>query len=162
VDFQARATLHGKAAKAIAEQVLVDAGFPAASLRKDVSPRNSGIVMNFEARDAHGDVWYFDVTGAFTTARGGLARTDTVYKCLGRANVMRTKGVRRVVFLTSHLPRRATAGDKALRAAGPDAFWDAIEMLSDDGRDRLEKYALGGIDQPLPGFWSEADLRTVH
>jgi len=162
LDFQARATKEGKAAKAIAEQVLVDAGFEL--VRRDAKPRGLGIVMNFEARDAHGRTWFFDVTGAFTTARGGLARTDTVYKCLGRANVMRAamaaRGVR-VVFLTSHLPKRGTAGDKALRAAGPSAFFDAVEMLSDDGRDRLMKYALGGVEHPLVGFWTEADLPSA-
>jgi site-specific DNA-methyltransferase (adenine-specific) len=159
VAFQARATREGKAAKAIAEQVLDEAKFT--GLRRDVKPGRLGIVVNYEARDLHGDVWYFDVTGAFTTARGGLARTDTVFKCLGRANVLlRNKPRARLVFLTSHLPKPGSDGDRALRAAGRGAFFDAVEMLSDAGRGRLETYALGGVEQPLPGFWTEADLRS--
>jgi hypothetical protein len=39
------------------------------------------------------------------------------------------------------------------------AFFDAIEMLSDSGRQRLEHYALGGHhDVPLAGFWTEAEI----
>ena len=64
-----------------------------------------------------------------------------------------------IVFLTTHLPRRPSEGDTALRAAGPDAFFDAVEMLSDEGRERLERYAQGGhTDEPLFGFWTAADL----
>jgi hypothetical protein len=39
------------------------------------------------------------------------------------------------------------------------AFFDAIEMLSDAGRSRLEAYAKGGRHQvPLAGFWTEEDI----
>ncbi|MGH9190632.1 MAG: hypothetical protein ACRD0Q_11480 [Acidimicrobiales bacterium] len=64
-----------------------------------------------------------------------------------------------IVFLTTHLPRRPSEGDTALRAAGPDAFFDVVEMLSDMGRERLQRYAKGGqMDDPQVGFWTEADL----
>ena len=63
------------------------------------------------------------------------------------------------MFLTSHLPRRPSEGDTALRAAGPEAFFDAIEMLSEDSLERLKKYAGGGCgDVPLPGFWTAQDI----
>jgi hypothetical protein len=40
-----------------------------------------------------------------------------------------------------------------------DAFFDAVEMLSDEGRARLETYAQGARHEvPLPGFWSEGDV----
>jgi hypothetical protein len=40
-----------------------------------------------------------------------------------------------------------------------DAFFDAIEMLSDEGRSRLRTYAEGGRHEvPLAGFWTEADV----
>ena len=67
---------------------------------------------------------------------------------------------RPVVFLTTNLPSRPGEGDTALRAAGPDAFFDAIEMLSEEGRTRLETYASGRhTDVPLPGFWSDQDVQ---
>jgi DNA modification methylase len=156
-DFQARATSEGKAAQAIAERVLVDAGF--AIIGSNVRERGLGLTVNFIAADADGVPWYFDVSGAFTTTRGGLLRTDTMWKCLGRAHVLANKRKAPVVFLTSHLPRRGSEGDVALRAAGMEAFFDAVEMLSGEGRSRLEAYAQGGRHEvPMPGFWTEEDV----
>ena len=156
-DFQSRASREGKAAQEVAKQVLEHAKF-------DVTHRNSkiprtGVVMNFIADDEKGNSWYFDVSGAFTTTRGGLLRTDTVWKTLGRANVLARKMPnQRLVFLTSHLPKPGSEGDVALRAAGKGAFFDAVEMLSPDGIARLTAYATGTYDRPLPGFWREKDL----
>ena len=45
-----------------------------------------------------------------------------------------------------------------MRKAGPGAFFDAIEMLSDDGQTRLCAYATGNHRRPLVGFWSQADV----
>jgi site-specific DNA-methyltransferase (adenine-specific) len=158
-DFQSRATREGKAAQKLAEEVLVDAGFVIQN-RNHRIPK-TGVTVNFVAEDADGETWLFDVSGAFTSHRGGLLRTDTVWKSLGRAHAIRGRLPREmpVVFLTTHLPRRPSEGDTALRAAGPDAFFDAIEMLSDEGRSRLEEYSRGGCTtEPLLGFWTSADL----
>ena len=160
--FQARATKEGKATQAIGLKVLEDAGFRVT--HRNSKLRGTGVLMNFIAVDADERPWYFDVTGAFTTTRGGLLRTDSVWKCLGRAHAVQNKvNAGRVdktplVFLSSHLPKRASEGDVALRAAGPDAFFDAIAMLSDDGRRRLAAYAAGGCARPLPGFWTEREI----
>ena len=156
-DFQARATREGKAAQDIAERVLEDAGFTIVG--RNARMRGLGLAVNFVASDADEMPWYFDVSGAFTTTRGGLVKTDTVWKCLGRAHVLANKRKAPVVFLTSHLPRRGSEGDVALRAAGMSAFFDAMEMLSDEGRSRLETYAEGGHhDVPVAGFWTEEDV----
>ena len=157
-DFQQRATREGKAAQKLAEEVLTHAGFEIVQ-RNQRFPK-TGVTVNFEAQDRAGDTWFFDVSGAFTSHRGGLLRTDTVWKSLGRANALRGRGLEfPIIFLTSHLPRRPSEGDTALRAAGPNAFFDAIEMLSHDGRQRLERYAQGGhTDTPEVGFWTAADL----
>ena len=65
------------------------------------------------------------------------------------------------MFLTSHLPKPKSDGDKALRRAGLDAFFDAIEMLSDVGQERLHRYAQGGHRaQPLAGFWTDDDIAS--
>ena len=156
-DFRARASREGKAAQDLAEELLVEVGFSVRSRNRRI-PR-TGVVINFVAEDASGETWYFDVPGAFTTHRGGLLRTDTVWKTLGRANVLVRKEAWPLVFLTSHLPKRPSEGDTALRAAGPEAFFDAICMLTGDHLDRLRTYAEGDRqDQPLEGFWTHQEL----
>lgn len=155
--FQSRATREGKAAQALAEQLLEKAGFQKVERNKRL--RGTGVTVNFIADDRDGKTWYFDVSGAFTTTRGGLLRTDTVWKSLGRAHVLANNKIAPVVFLTSHLPRRGSEGDIALRSAGSAAFFDAIEMRSDEGLERLRKYAAGAHhERPLAGFWSEQEL----
>lgn len=163
-NFQARATQVGKAFQAIAKTVLGDAGFEITGENRKI-PR-TGVTINFIALDADKRPWYFDVTGAFTTTRGGLLRTDSVWKCLGRAHVLQNKvnGSLKederipVVFLTSHLPKRGSEGDLALRAAGPTAFFDAIEMLAPEDQLRLASYVERGYGSPLPGYWTDKDI----
>jgi site-specific DNA-methyltransferase (adenine-specific) len=157
-EFAERAAREGKAAQKLAEDVLVDAGFEITD-REHRVPR-TGVTVSLVARDALGEPWYFDVPGSFTSHRPGLLRTDAVWRSLGRANAIRGRAVdsARVVFLTTHLPRRPGEGDTALRAAGPDAFFDAVEMLGAEGRERLARYAKGDQPVPLPGFWAPADL----
>src|SRR5689334_6208329 len=85
--FQARATKEGKAAQALAEELLTNTGFKIVAKNKRLP--GSGVTINFIATDADEVEWYFDVSGAFTSTRGGLLRTDTVWKTLGRAHVLR-------------------------------------------------------------------------
>lgn len=157
-EFLDRARSEGKTAQALAEDLLVEAGFVVTG--RDASLRGTGATIAYVARDAGGAQWYFDVSGAFTTTRGGLHRTGTVWSCLGRAGVLVQRGYGPVVFLTSHLPKRPSKGDTALRAAGPGVVFDVVEILSAEGLARLRRYAAGGPDQrPLPGFWMARDLR---
>jgi DNA modification methylase len=163
-DFQARASREGKVAQQIAKAVLERAGFQVAG--RNLRARGLGVTINLVALDALGRPWNFDVTGAFTTTRGGLLRTDSVWKSLGKALVLANNGYGSgadavhgpLVLLTSHLPRPGSDGDRAMRRAGPNAFFDAIEMLSDDGQARLAEYATGRHPRPLAGFWSQADV----
>jgi len=141
VDFQARASREGKAAQALAEELLRETGFTIVAKNQRV--RGTGVVINFIATDAAEVEWYFDVSGAFTSTRGGLLRTDTVWKSLGRAHVLARAGKGPIVFLTSHLPRKGSEGDVALRSAD-DIVFDVIEMRSSRGYEALRKYAAGG------------------
>ncbi|MCB0972940.1 MAG: site-specific DNA-methyltransferase [Actinobacteria bacterium] len=157
-DLQRGAEREGKAARKLAHEVLEGAGFQIVEVDRRIP--KTGMSMSFVAQDADGATWFFDVAGAFTSHRGGLLRTDTVWKSLGRAHALRGRvGDVPVVFLTTNLPKKRSEGDTALRAAGPNAFFDAIDMLSSDGRERLERYALGGFtNDPRIGFWTEDDL----
>lgn len=161
-DFQARASKEGKAAQQLAEEILGEAGFRVTA--KNARLRGLGVVVNLVALDDSDQFWHFDVSGAFTTTRGGLLRTDTVWKSLGRAHVVALNRHRTdlsnvpYVLLTSHLPRPGSEGDVALRAAGSKAIFDVLEMLDPDAFRRLEAYAAGGYNldtAPLPGFWPE-------
>ena len=153
-----RATLEGKAGQKLAEHVLTEAGFTIEARNHRV--RQTGVTVNFVAIDGEGAPWYFDVGGAFTSHRGGLLRTDAVWKSLGRAAALRSaRGSTPLVLLTSHLPRRPSEGDTALRAAGPGVFFDVVDLLSADAVDRLRAYAKGhGATEPRSGFWTPSDL----
>lgn len=159
-DRESRTTKEGKAAKNLAEEVLEQAGFSIVQRNRRI--RKTGVVVDIVAADAEGAEWLFDVCGAFTSHRGGLLRADSVWKALGRASALKTlRADVPLVLLTSHLPKRPSEGDNALRAAGPDAFFDAIEILSDGGFERLQRYAKGGFtDDPQSGFWTPQDLAT--
>jgi len=141
-DFQARASREGKAAQALAEELLTETGFTIVAKNQRV--KGTGVVINFIATDADDVEWYFDVSGAFTSTRGGLLRTDTVWKSLGRAQALARAEKSPIVFLTSHLPNKGSEGDVALRTALEDIVYDAIEMRSPAGYDKLRKYAAGG------------------
>jgi site-specific DNA-methyltransferase (adenine-specific) len=150
--FQARATREGKAAQALALELLVDTGFEITA--KNQRLRGTGVTINVIAEDKAGNSWYFDVSGAFGSPRGGMLRTDTVWKTLGRAHALRDSLDGPLVFLTSHLPQAGSEGDLALRAAfRHGAFHDAIEMRSAEGHDRLCKYALGESTGTPLGPW---------
>jgi DNA modification methylase len=148
-EFQARAVLEGHRAQEIARAVLRDCGFGDIAVGRRFS---SGVEVNFVATDVEGRRWLFDVSGAFTTTRPGLRRTDTVWKALGKAAALQASraGRYRLVFLTTDLPPLGSTGHNALRTARGVVFHDAIEMLSGEGQDRLRRYAAGdGHDRPL-------------
>ena len=129
----------------------------------DVAPgpaiRGTGLTVDLTALDAAGTRWYFDVSGAFTTPRAGLALSGDAWKALGRASVTAAAGLRPLVLLTSHLPTANDPAARALRGVGRAGFFDAVELLSGDGQERLQAYAAGGRhDRPEPGFWAPRHL----
>jgi DNA modification methylase len=157
-DRAGEATREGKAAPRLAEEVLAGAGFTIAAANHKV--RRSGVTVSFRLTDAAGDPWLADVQGPFTSHRGGMARTETVWRALGRASAVRGREPDvPLLLLTTQPPRRPGEGDTALRAAGPTAFFDLVDLLADDGRDRLRRDAGGGATlTALPGFWTPTEL----
>jgi DNA modification methylase len=146
----------GTAAMTLAQQAIEAAGF------RDVRPnrrlRGLGMAVSYSAVGAGGRTWYFDVAGTNSSYRGGMAKSETVWRTLGRAHVMAAGGVGPLVVLTTQLPREGTDADRALRAPGPGGIFDVVDLLSADGAGRLQAYARSRGGGPLPGFWAERDL----
>jgi DNA modification methylase len=160
-DHQARATAEGKTTRALAVAMVERAGFAIQDVDRKLP--GFGIGIGIVAADRDGRPWHFDITGAFANTRDGLSRADTLWKCLGRVGVFATRGIRPLVLLTSQLPPPRSSGDRALRALGPSSVFDAIEIMSADGRSRLEAYAQGGRGHcPAGGFWAAAELTACR
>ena len=144
------------AARKLAERVVTDAGFTVTG--RDHKVAGSGVTVDLMATDHKGRPWLFEVAGPHTSVRGGLSRTDTVWRHLGRATALR-RGAPKVpvVVLTTRLPRRRSEADTALRAGGRAVIHDVVDVLDPDARDRLAAYARGRRS-PLRGFWTDDDL----
>jgi site-specific DNA-methyltransferase (adenine-specific) len=161
--FQARATQEGKKAHDLARVVLEDCGFEIIEDKPKV--KGAGVQFDFLVASRGGRRWYVDVSGAFTTVRPGLMRTDTLWKALGRIHVVKQlhddgQDRAEIIIITSNLPKPGSEGQVALRAAGPSSVFDAIEMFDDrNGVARLRSYA--GYEDSMPpvaGFWSQSDI----
>jgi len=150
VDFQQRASVDGRRAQELAAHLLERTGFGATLTEKQKFPK-VGVEVNFAALDAAEQAWLFDVSGAFSSNRPGLRRTDTLWKALGRASVLAVGHTdvdsdppRRYVLLTTDVPERNSAGHKALVAAQRNrTIWDVLVL--DDPRTvvQLLRYASG-------------------
>jgi DNA modification methylase len=148
-----RAMGEGHKARELARRLLEHCGFDDVSA--DVRTGH-GIDVSFSGVDATGQRWYFDVSGAFTSTRAGLRRTDTLWKALGKAAVLQAAHPDiPFVLVTTDAPVAGSAGDLALRtlrhgdgSPGFGAVFDVIEMESADCRARLRAYASKG---PRPG-----------
>jgi DNA modification methylase len=146
----------GASVTTVARAALEAAGF--ADVRANRRLRGLGLAVDFTGADAKGRTWYFDVAGANSAYRGGMARSETVWRALGRAHVMAASGHAPLVVLTTQLPRSGTEADRALRAPGPGGMFDAVDLLSAEARKRLKAYAGGRCGAPRVGFWSAADV----
>lgn len=147
-DFQARAVREGRQAKEVAGILLESCGF--VDIRSDVKLSGLGIELNFVAVDQAGHEWAFDVSGAFTSSRAGLRRTDTLWKALGKAAVLhQRRGDLPLVLLTTDAPAPSSAGYAALevlKGAGRAVF-DLVELLNTRDQERLRDYALRGPER---------------
>jgi site-specific DNA-methyltransferase (adenine-specific) len=150
--YQQRATADGTRAQELAELLLQHCGF-----LDRLTPKvkfDAGVEANFVGLDDDGCEWIFDVSGAFSSSRPGLERTDTLWKALGKAAVLRhelqTKGRdSRYVLLTTDVPKRGTAGAKALQAAFDDQLiWDVLILDQPETVAELLHYASGERSDP--------------
>jgi DNA modification methylase len=143
----------GRAAEAMAADAVTAAGFVIAGRRRRI--RGAGVAVDLVLTDTTGGTWHADVAGPGTTHRGGLQRTDEVWRALGRAAAVRGRAPDvPYLLLTTATPRRPGDGDAALRAAGPGLVFDVIDLLDPGACDRLTAYAGEGAGPgPRPGFW---------
>jgi site-specific DNA-methyltransferase (adenine-specific) len=141
-DLQSRAVREGRAAKEIGRAVIEAAGFT--DIEKD-QRQPGGVEVNYTARDSKGALWFFDVTGSFTSHRAGLKRTDTLWKALGKAAVLREVSNTRLVLLTTDAPARGSAGAESLRqvTGAKKPIRAVIEMLKQSGLDDLRALCEG-------------------
>jgi DNA modification methylase len=146
----------GVSAAALARLVIEGAGF--VDVRADRRLSRLGLAVSFTAVDQAGRTWYFDLAGTHSAYRGGMTRSETVWRTLGRAHVMAAHDLTPLVVLTTQLPRAGTEPDRALRASGPGTIFDAVDLLAPEAQRRLVAYAQGRQRAPLPGFWSTTDL----
>ncbi len=155
--LRADAVREGRSAESIAGEVLEEAGFTVAATDRRVP--GTGVTVSFAATDGEGVEWLFDVPGPFVSRRGGLEVAAVVWGALGRAAAVagRHPGMP-LVLLTTSLPRSGGPVAAALRAPGPRTLFDVVDLFSEDARDRLRRYAKGGVREPIQGFWSPADL----
>ena len=122
------AAVDGASATSVARAALEAAGFT--DVRPNRRLRGLGLAVDFTGTDAKGRTWYFDVAGPNSAYRGGMARSETVWRALGRAHVLAASGHAPFVVLTTQVPRAGTEADRALRAPGPGGIFDVVDLLS--------------------------------
>jgi site-specific DNA-methyltransferase (adenine-specific) len=143
--FQARGVREGRRAKEVAKWALRAHGF---EIDGEEERLPAGVTVNFIARDQGGERWCVDVSGAFTSTRAGLLRTDALWKALGKAAVLKeaTPGVR-YLLLTTEKPPPKSAGGKALAVVTgrtkAKLVYDVIEMTREEDLARLAVYGRG-------------------
>jgi DNA modification methylase len=139
--FQARSSRDGKKAQSYARERLEACGFT--EVEENVKLRGLGVTVNFRAVAPTGREWFFDVSGAFSSSRPGLRRTDTLWKALGRASIIRqdSRDVP-LVFLTTDRPAPRSAGARALENAVTAGLVSmVVEMQDPTDIDRLHAKA---------------------
>ncbi len=115
-DYQSRSSREGRRARELAKDLLHESGFTKISENIELP---CGVTLNLVATDRNGEEWRFDVSGAFSvTLRPGLKRTDTLWKALGKASAIHQseRDHPPLILLTTNLPKKNSAGAKALRA----------------------------------------------
>ena len=135
----------------VAESALVKAGFTIDSVGPKIA--KTGVRVDFGCRDAQGVLWFFKIVGAHTSHRGGMMNHGAVWDTLGRLHAIRDHldGCP-VILLTTRTPDASSEAGRALRSAGPSAYFDVIDLFGEQALARLSRYAAGERHQ-LSGWW---------
>jgi len=152
VNFQQRAKADGARAQVLALELLEHCGFRGQIIEGKKYP--VGVEVNFVGTDAAGCEWVFDVSGAFSSSRPGLQRTDTLWKALGKAAILQTEHPDqerpcRYVLLTTDVPTPGSVGGKALKSAQSSGLiWDVLRLDQPETVAELLHYASGKRSDP--------------
>jgi DNA modification methylase len=123
----AAAIAEGRSGRDVARSLLEEGGFR--GIQED-QPQPGGVRTDFTALDRRGRLWLFDAAGPHTTYRGGLRRSDVLWRALGKAAVLSAGVSRPYVLLSTGLPSGPGAAALA-QATGPKkAVRAVIDMLS--------------------------------
>ena len=125
----AAARREGRSARDLAAALLAEAGYT------QIGPdgrRAGGAEATLRAVGPDGAERLFEVAGGHTSHRGGLARSDVLWKVIGRAAVLAGSGAPAPVVLSTHVPGTGTPGADALAAVtGPDRPIRAVVDMLD-------------------------------
>lgn len=147
----------GRSAVALCEAALREAGFEILGTARRVA--KTSVIADVICADATEMTWHVEVAGSASAHRPGLARTEAVFRSLGRLAALRGRlgpDAPLLLVTTSRGEPRSEA-EQALRAAGPSLLTDVIDLGDQNDRNRLATYA-AGHRTPLPGFWDPKDL----
>jgi site-specific DNA-methyltransferase (adenine-specific) len=146
----------GRKARDLALDALEESGF--VDIEPNVTIRDLGVDVSFRAKDAGGRTWLFELAGAFSSTRPGLARSDVLWRALGKASVLHQarligpdrRDIGPLVLMTTEVPGERSAAGRALRTAhgiegdGPVSL--VVELTDSGGLAAL--HALGHGDRP--------------
>ncbi len=150
----------GRKARELALRALSECGF--SDVEEHVSYRDLGVAVDVRARDGKGDIWLFDLAGAFSATRPGLRKPEVLWTALGRASVLheaRRRSPARddlgpLVLVSVDLPAPRSAGGRALAAASPEdgsgPVRCVVELLDPTSSERLRQLAGGARGQVEP------------
>jgi DNA modification methylase len=145
----------GQKARELAHHALEASGF--VHIERNVAYGDLGIAIDFRARDAAGELWLFDLAGAYSATRPGLRRPEVLMKTLGKASVLhqaRRRDAERLdlgplVLLSTEVPAERSAAGKALRSVtdpgGDGPVHDVLELLDPECMQRLGRYGSGTV-----------------
>lgn len=133
----------GRSGRDLAAALLTEAGFT--GIQPD-RRRPGGAEMTFTAVGPDGSEWLFDVAGGHTSHRGGLTRSDALWKAIGRAAVLAGTGAPPPVVMSAHLPAPGSPAAEALAAVtgAGRPIRAVVGMLEPEAVATLEEIARSG------------------
>jgi DNA modification methylase len=140
----ARLSNAGKSARDLAESALNLAGFQTIRTKVKLS---SELDVSMTARDKAYQRWIFEVPGGFTSSRPGLARSEVVWRTIGKATVARELDPEsRFVVLTPGAPSKGGAANALRRVTGAGKPIAAIiDVSSPDVVEQLRLLSLSAL-----------------
>ncbi len=154
-----RVSVSVEGARSLARRTLDESGFTIIKANPKIG--GTGVSYDFVVENQHGDRWYVDVAGGFTTVQPGLQRSTVIWETLGKAHVLHgteTAGEPRVLVITPKLPKPRGAGRKAITAVGPRRLFDLIELSNATDLLRLQSYGTQPTRRPAAGFWTKQQI----